>query len=107
MIQFSKSFLALSLLVLTFSACDSTTDERPLGVYDTGILILNEGAFGANDGEVTHLNPSTGALTSSVFEKANGRPFAGLLEDLVLEEDRLYLVANTGKVEVVQPGDFK
>jgi hypothetical protein len=25
----------------------------------------------------------------------------------VLEEDRLYLVANTGKVEVVQPGDFK
>ena len=26
---------------------------------------------------------------------------------MVLEEDRLYLVANTGKVEVVQPGDFK
>jgi len=107
MIQYSKSILLLLLLVLTFSACDSTTDERPLGVYDTGILIMNEGAFGANDGEVTHLDPSTGTLTSSVFEKSNGRPFAGLLEDLVLEEDRLYLVANTGKVEVVQPGDFK
>jgi hypothetical protein len=105
--QFSKSILVLSLLALTFSACDPTTDERPLGGYDTGILILNEGAFGANDGEVTHLDPSTGILTSAVFEKANARPFAGLLEDLVLEEDRLYLVANTGKVEVVQPGDFK
>uniref|UniRef100_UPI0040475CA6 YncE family protein n=1 Tax=Algoriphagus sp. TaxID=1872435 RepID=UPI0040475CA6 len=107
MIQFSKAFLPIFLLALAFSACDPTTDERPLGAYDTGILIMNEGAFGANDGEVTHLNPSTGTLTLSVFEKANGRPFAGLLEDLVLEEDRLYLVANTGKVEVVQPGDFK
>ena len=107
MIQFSKAFLPLFLLVLAFSACDPSTNERPLGVYDNGILILNEGAFGANDGEVTHLDPSTGTLTLAVFEKANARPFAGLLEDLVLEEDRLYLVANTGKVEVVQPGDFK
>jgi hypothetical protein len=107
MTQFSKSILVFFLLVLTFSACDSTINERPLGVYDTGILILNEGAFGANDGEVSHLNTSTGLLTFNLFEKANARPFAGLLEDLVLEEDRLYLIANTGKVEVVQPGDFK
>ena len=92
---------------LSLTACNPSTEERPLGAYDRGVLIMNEGAFGANDGEVTHLDPSTGTLTSSVFEKANTRPFAGLLEDLVLEEDRLYLVANTGKVEVVQPGDFK
>ena len=59
MIQFSKSNLVIFLMALTFSACDPTTDERPLGVYDSGVLILNEGAFGANDGEVTHLNPST------------------------------------------------
>ena len=69
MIQFSKYFLLLFLLAMVFSACDPTTDERPLGVYDSGVLILNEGAFGANDGEVTHLEPSTGTLTSSVFEK--------------------------------------
>ena len=106
MIQFSKSILLLFLLALAFSACDPTTNERPLGVYDTGILIMNEGSFGANDGEVIHLDPSLGTLTPSVFENANSRPFAGLLEDLVLEENRLYLVANTGKVEVVQPGDF-
>jgi DNA-binding beta-propeller fold protein YncE len=107
MIQFSKSLQLIILLALIFSACDPTSDERPLGVYDTGILILNEGAFGANDGEVIHFDPSTVTLSSGVFEKANGRPFAGLLEDLVLEENRLYLVANTGKVEVVQPGDFR
>ncbi|MDA0315056.1 MAG: surface layer protein [Bacteroidetes bacterium] len=107
MIQFRKSILTFFILPLLFVACNPNSDERPRGVYDSGILIVNEGAFGANDGEVTHLDPSTGTLTSALFEKANGRPFAGLLEDLVLEEDRLYLVANTGKVEVVQPGDFK
>jgi len=106
MSKFSQLIPPIFVAVLLFTACDPTGDERPLGAYDTGILIVNEGAFGANDGEVSHLNTSSGTLTSDLFEAANARPFAGLLEDLVLEEDRLYLVANTGKVEVVQPGDF-
>jgi DNA-binding beta-propeller fold protein YncE len=97
---------ALALITLLF-ACDNGGDERPLGKYDTGILLMNEGAFGANDGEVFHLDPASGTLTRDIFELENKRPFAGLLEDMVLEEDRLYLVANTGKVEIVNPGDFK
>ena len=105
--NFSKLLCIFFFGTLLLVACDPASKERPLGAYDTGILIVNEGAFGANDGEVTHLNTSTGVQTSDLFETANARPFAGLLEDLVLEEDRLYLVANTGKVEVVQPGDFK
>lgn len=97
---------ALALIFLLF-ACDESGTERPLGAYDTGILILNEGSFGANDGEVFHFDPATGTVKTNVFEAENNRPFAGLLEDVVLEEDRLYLVANTGKVEIVNPGDFK
>ncbi|MFN3997933.1 YncE family protein [Algoriphagus sp.] len=97
---------ALALTFLLF-ACNDSGKEQPLGAYDTGILIMNEGAFGSNDGEVFHLNPTTGSIKKNVFETENNRPFAGLLEDIVLEEDRLYLVANTGKVEIVNPGDFK
>jgi hypothetical protein len=97
---------ALALITLLF-ACENGGDERPLGKYDTGILLMNEGAFGANDGEIFHLDPASGTLTRDIFELENNRPFAGLLEDMVLEEDRLYLVANTGKVEIVNPGDFK
>ncbi|SDA49328.1 hypothetical protein SAMN03080617_00711 [Algoriphagus alkaliphilus] len=101
-----NQFGALALIFLLFS-CNESGSERPLGVYDTGILIMNEGAFGANDGEVFHFDPVTGTAKVNVFEAENNRPFAGLLEDMVLEEDRLYLVANTGKVEIVNPGDFK
>lgn len=103
---FKNQFWAFALLVFAFS-CTDNGGEEPLGKYDTGVLILNEGNFGTNDGEVFHMDPTTGTLIENVFETENSRPFAGLLEDIVLEEDRIYLVANTGKVEIVNPGDFK
>lgn len=101
-----KPFL-ISFLAASLFACSESEPERPLGEYEQGILIMNEGAFGVNDGEVFHLNTNTGELKSNVFELENGRPFAGLLQDMILEEDRLYLVANTGKVEIVDARDFK
>lgn len=103
---FRNRLWALVLILFAFS-CNDNGGEAPLGKYDTGVLIMNEGNFGTNDGEVYHLDPSTGTLTQDIFELENSRPFAGLLEDMVLEQDRLYLVANTGKVEIVNPSDFK
>lgn len=103
---FNNQLWAFALLIFAFS-CNDNGDEKPLGKYDTGVLIMNEGNFGTNDGEVYHYDPATGTLTADIFELENSRPFAGLLEDMVLEQDRLYLVANTGKVEIVNPGDFK
>lgn len=105
-LNYKNQLGAFALIFLLF-ACDESGNERPLGAYDSGVLIVNEGAFGANDGEVFHLDPSSGTVKENVFEAENNRPFAGLLEDMVLEQDRLYLVANTGKVEIVNPGDFK
>lgn len=94
-------------LVSVSFACSDSGNEKPLGKYENGILIMNEGNFGTNDGEVYHLNTTTQELLPNIFEAENLRPFAGLLEDMVLEADRLYLVANTGKIEIVNPGDFK
>lgn len=102
-----KQLLWASALVSVSFACSDNGEEKPLGKYNNGILIMNEGNFGTNDGEVYHLNPNTEALLPNIFEAENSRPFAGLLEDMVLEADRLYLVANTGKVEIVNPADFK
>ncbi|MHA7130219.1 YncE family protein [Algoriphagus namhaensis] len=103
--------ISKNLLILLFGslvlACNESEPERPRGEYETGILIMNEGAFGTNDGEVFHYDPLENELQPNIFESVNGRPFAGLLEDIVLEKDRLYLVSNTGKVEVVNPGTFE
>ncbi|RAI92275.1 YncE family protein [Algoriphagus yeomjeoni] len=102
-----NQLLWASALISVSFACSDSGEEKPLGKYDNGILIMNEGNFGTNDGEVYHLNQNTEELLPNIFEAENLRPFAGLLEDIVLEADRLYLVANTGKVEIVNPADFK
>ncbi|MEP2349914.1 MAG: DUF5074 domain-containing protein [Algoriphagus sp.] len=102
-----NQLLWASALISVSFACSDSGDEKPLGKYNNGILIMNEGNFGTNDGEVYHLNPNTEELLPTIFEAENMRPFAGLLEDMVLEAERLYLVANTGKVEIVDPTDFK
>lgn len=102
-----KNQLWAFFLIFALFSCTDSGSEKPLGKYDSGVFILNEGSFGTNDGEIFHLDPSSGVLIQNVFETENSRPYAGLLEDAVLEEDRLYLVANTGKVEIVNPGDFK
>lgn len=105
-LKLHQSIWAFALIFILF-ACDDNGSERPLGAYETGILIMNEGAFGSNDGEVYHLEPTSGFLKPNIFEMENNRPFAGLLQDMVIEGERLYLVANTGKVEIVNSGDFK
>ncbi|MEB2781102.1 surface layer protein [Algoriphagus sp. C2-6-M1] len=102
-----NQLLWASALITVSFACSDSGEEKPLGKYNNGILVMNEGNFGTNDGEVYHLNPTTEELLPNIFEAENSRPFAGLLEDMVLEADRLYLVANTGKVEIVNPSNFK
>jgi hypothetical protein len=104
----NKLRLLTALWVIGFFVISCTDDgpEIPLGELEQGVLIVNEGAFGANDGEVFHYDPASGDVKANIFESKNGRPFAGLIQDLVEAEGRTYLVANTGKVEVVDPKDF-
>lgn len=105
-LKFNQLSWAFLLSVILFS-CNDSGSEQPLGEYEQGILIMNEGNFGTNDGEVYHLDPSTEVLKSNIFEAENMRPFAGILEDMVPVNGALYLVANTGKIEVVDAGTFK
>ena len=94
------------LLLVIISSCMDNSSPIPLKEFEKGVLIINEGAFGANDGEIYHYDPTSGSIKSNIFESKNGRPFAGLIQDMVASEGRLFIVANTGKVEVVDPRDF-
>jgi hypothetical protein len=97
-------FLALSLFIYS---CDSSRGEGPLGEYEKGLLIINEGNFSSRDGDISHYNFNTGEVQQNIFEKVNNRPFAGLVQSLFEFEDYFYLVANTGKVEIVNKNTFQ
>ncbi|MCH7400953.1 YncE family protein [Belliella kenyensis] len=96
--------LALSLFIYS---CDSSRDETPLGEFERGLLIINEGNFSSRDGDVSHYNFTTGEVQQNIFEQVNSRPFAGVLQDLVPHNDFFYLVSNTGKVEIVNKNTFQ
>lgn len=105
--KFTTLMLSLWAVILLIS-CNPDGNEIPLGEFEKGgILVMNEGAFGANDGEVSFYEFAQESARPNIFEAANGRPFAGLLQDMVEYSGHIYLVANTGKVEVVNSGDFK
>ena len=87
-------------------SCASDPVEMPQGAYEEGVLVINEGAFGANDGEIFHYDTESGEMESAIFEKTNARPFAGLIQNMRSFGAYHYLVANTGKVEIVRTGDF-
>lgn len=99
--------LSLLLLVAAFGflACDNEGPQIPLGEFESGVLIYNEGAFGANDGEVYHYKGDDD-VSADIFERVNNRPFAGLIQDVLEHDGKTFLVANTGKVEIVDSRDF-
>lgn len=101
-----QRLLLSSIFLLGLLACGPNASESPMGEFEQGVLVMNEGAFGANDGEVFHYNPTTGEIKRNIFENKNGRPFAGLLQYMVEAGGKMYLVANTGKIEIVNPKDF-
>jgi DNA-binding beta-propeller fold protein YncE len=102
-----KFRLIAGVIAMAFFAFSCNNDpEVPRGEFESGILFWNEGAFGANDGEVYHFDPTTAEVQSNLFERTNSRPFAGLIQEIVASEDKFYLVANTGKVEVVNASTF-
>ncbi|MDN3688798.1 YncE family protein [Cyclobacterium jeungdonense] len=100
--KLASKILFFSLLV----SCGTDPVEIPRGAYEKGVLVINEGAFGANDGEIYHYDTETGEVESSIFEKTNARPFAGLIQNMRSFGAYHYLVANTGKVEIVRSSDF-
>lgn len=100
--KFACKILFFALLV----SCGTDPVEMPRGAYEEGVLVINEGAFGANDGEIFHFDEDSGELEENIFEKANGRPFAGLIQNMRVFDEHSYLVANTGKVEIVRSSDF-
>jgi hypothetical protein len=104
-----RLLLPLLWLGLFASSCNPSEpgEAPPLGEFEKGVLIMNEGAFGSNDGEVYHYDPSSGVVKQDIFRSKNLRPFGGLVQDMVEIEGRIYLVSNTGKVEIVTSKDFE
>jgi YVTN family beta-propeller protein len=81
----------LTLLLFTVLVACNTEDPEPISAYDKGILVLNEGNFGAGNGSMSFITEN-GEVSNAVFSAENGGLALGDVIQSISETDDLYLI---------------
>ncbi|MBU0765410.1 MAG: hypothetical protein KJ607_11310 [Bacteroidetes bacterium] len=114
-----KSFLpvlCLSVVLAMSMSCKKDKDDETNNnnnnqnqtVYNTGVLIANEGVYQAGNASVSHYDPVKNVLTNSLFETINSRPLGDVLQSVLVTGGKAYMVLNvSNKIEIVTLSDFK
>lgn len=101
----------LTVSTLLFTACSSDDDNytfEPDADYIEGVVVLNEGNFGAGNASVSFIGDN-GSLINSIFQAANGGQNLGdVAQSMYMDDDKAYIVLNgSGTVEVVNRYTFE
>lgn len=99
--------LASSILFVSCSDDDEKTPDIPLGVYDNGILVLNEG--NAASGSVSFISNDLTTAENFIFSAINpGQSIGGYVQSIFFDEDRAFIVSNgSNKITVVNRYTFE
>ena len=77
-------------------------------IYGKGVFIVNEGNYTNGNGSVSFYNFYTNKIYNGIFDAANKRPLGDVPVSMEFINGMIYLVVNnSGKIEVVNPDDFK
>lgn len=77
-------------------------------IYGKGVFIVNEGNYTNGNGSVSFYNFYTNKIYNGIFDAANKRPLGDVPVSMEIMNGLLYIVVNnSGKIEVVNPDDFK
>jgi len=108
--RFTYLFISTLLLFSCSSDDDNTviTDPEPLGDYENGILVTNEGPFGTGSGTVTFVSEDYIPVDEKIFSDVNGTDLGNIVQSMGFSEDNAYIVANNShKIEVVNRYTFE
>lgn len=105
--KLTRLFL-IALSVSLFVSC-SNDDEPivPKGVYENGVLVLNEG--GSGSGSVSYISNDLTTFTQDVYGSVNGTDFFGkFVQSIFFDGDKAYIIAGGSNViNVVNRYTFK
>lgn len=109
--NFFKKLTFLFIAVLLLASCSSDDDTAPvlpLGDYDSGLLITNEGPFGAGTGTVSFISEDYSMNIRNVFQTVNGSELGNIVQSMSFNGDNAYIVVNNShKVHVVNRYTFE
>ncbi len=97
-----------SLLLASCSSDDDNNVVEPLGDYENGILITNEGPFGTGSGTVSFISDDYTINDDKIFNDVNGTDLGNIVQSMGFSEDNAYVIANNShKIEVVNRYTFE
>lgn len=103
--KFLKTFIFAS--AIAFVGCESDDNtQAPLGSYDNGILVLNEGGTG----EVTYINNDLTTVQQNIFGTVNGdeNNLGQYTQSIFFEGERAFIISNgSNKITVVNRNTFE
>lgn len=104
-------YLGIIASAFLFASCsndDSTENDAPLGAYDNGVLILNEGNFGTPNASVSYLSNDLTIFQNNIFGVVNPTKVLGdVAQSMTFNGDKAYIVINnSNEVEVVNRYTF-
>jgi hypothetical protein len=104
--NFSKLVLITLIFSLFFVSCTNDDDvavDVPLGSYDNGLLILNQGGFGHNDASISYVSSDFAIAQNDIFSVVNPSITLGDTgQDVGFNNDLAYIVLNaSNKIEIV------
>ncbi|MEO7977432.1 DUF5074 domain-containing protein [Flavobacterium sp.] len=100
--------IATAFLFTSCSSDDNTENDIPLGAYDNGVLILNEGNFGTPNASVSYISNDLETFQNNIFTVVNPAKVLGdVAQSLSFSDDKAYIVVNnSNEVEVVNRYTF-
>jgi YVTN family beta-propeller protein len=103
--NFSKLVLIAITFSLFFVSCtnDDKNDDTPLGSYDNGLLILNQGGFGHSDTSMSYVSSDFSIAQNDIFSVVNPLINLGDVgQDIGFNNELAYIVLNgSNKIEIV------
>jgi hypothetical protein len=103
--KFSKLVLVAFVGAVFFVSCTDDEDKKevPLGAYDNGALILNQGGFLKGNASVSYLSDDFLTLQNNIFSLVNPTVILGdTAQDIGFDGDLAFIILNvSNKIEVV------
>lgn len=106
-------FMALASSILFVSCSDDNDDntksepETPLGLYDNGVLIVNEG--NASSGSISFMSKDLATSENDIFTAVNpGQGIGGYVQSIFFDGERAFIISNgSQKITVVNRYTFE
>lgn len=87
---------------------DNNDNGTTTAKYETGIFIVNEGAFTQGNASVTFYDAAADSTAANIFSDTNGRPLGDVAQSMTFHNEYGYIVVNnSNKVEVVDANTFE